>query len=149
MPRRPGWLAPVTLGLSLLGLLVSGYLTYEHFTDNATLACTVTGVVDCSKVTSSAWSTFVGVPVSVLGVVFFAVLVGLCLPSVWRVGSVWLDRARLAWVSVGLAMALYLVWAELFRIHAICLWCTGIHVLTFVLWVAVLFGQILSEPADS
>lgn len=147
--RRPGWLAPVTLGLSLLGLLVSAYLTYEHFTDNATLACTVTGVVDCSKVTSSAWSTFVGVPVSVLGVVFFAVLVGLCLPSVWRVGSVWLDRARLAWVSVGLAMALYLVWAELFRIHAICLWCTGIHVLTFVLWVAVLFGQILSEPADS
>lgn len=149
MPRRPGWLAPVTLGLSLLGLLVSGYLTYEHFTDNATLACTVTGVVDCSKVTSSAWSTFVGVPVSVLGVVFFALLVGLCLPSVWRLGSVWLDRARLAWVSVGLAMALYLVWAELFRIHAICLWCTGVHVLTFVLWVAVLFGQILSEPADS
>lgn len=147
--RRPGWLAPVTLGLSLLGLLVSGYLTYEHFTDNATLACTVTGVVDCSKVTSSAWSTFVGVPVSVLGVVFFALLVGLCLPSVWRLESVWLDRARLAWVSVGLAMALYLVWAELFRIHAICLWCTGIHVLTFVLWVAVLFGQILSEPADS
>lgn len=147
--RRPGWLAPVTLGLSLLGLLVSGYLTYEHFTDNATLACTVTGVVDCSKVTSSAWSTFVGVPVSVLGVVFFALLVGLCLPPVWRLGSVWLDRARLAWVSVGLAMALYLVWAELFRIHAICLWCTGIHVLTFVLWVAVLFGQILSEPADS
>lgn len=147
--RRPGWLAPVTLGLSVLGLVVSAYLTYEHFTDNATLACTVTGVVDCSKVTSSAWSTFVGVPVSVLGVVFFAVLVGLCLPSVWRLESVWLDRARLAWVSVGLAMALYLVWAELFRIHAICLWCTGIHVLTFVLWVAVLFGQILSEPADS
>lgn len=147
--RRPGWLAPVTLGLSLLGLLVSAYLTYEHFTDNATLACTVTGVVDCSKVTSSAWSTFVGVPVSVLGVVFFALLVGLCLPSVWRLESVWLDRARLAWVSVGLAMALYLVWAELFRIHAICLWCTGIHVLTLVLWVAVLFGQILSEPADS
>lgn len=139
----------MTLGLSVLGLVVSAYLTYEHFTDNATLACTVTGVVDCSKVTSSAWSTFVGVPVSVLGVVFFALLVGLCLPPVWRLGSVWLDRARLAWVSVGLAMALYLVWAELFRIHAICLWCTGIHVLTFVLWVAVLFGQILSEPADS
>ena len=45
-------------------------------------------------------------------------------------------------------MALYLVWAELFRIHAICLWCTVVHVLTFALWVAVLFGQILSGPAD-
>ena len=45
-------------------------------------------------------------------------------------------------------MALYLVWAELYRIHAICLWCTAVHVVTFLLWIVVLFGQILSGPAD-
>ena len=58
-----------------------------------------------------------------------------------------LDPLRLAWLSIGLAMALYLVWAELYRIHAICLWCTGVHVLSFLLWITVLFGQILSGPA--
>ncbi len=46
-------------------------------------------------------------------------------------------------------MALYLVWAELYRIHAICLWCTAVHVLTFVLWIPSLFGQILSGPPTS
>ncbi|MFM6847574.1 MAG: vitamin K epoxide reductase family protein [Terrabacter sp.] len=145
---RPGWLAPLTLTLSVLGLLVSAYLTFEHFTANSTLACSIGGVVDCAKVTSSPWSTFMGVPVALLGLVFFAVTLWLCLPGTWRRPQGWLDPARLAWLTVGLAMALYLVWAELFRIHAICLWCTVVHVLTFVLWVAVLFGQILSGPAD-
>ncbi|GAB2753223.1 hypothetical protein GCM10027039_09200 [Terrabacter koreensis] len=145
---RPVWLAPVTVTLSVLGLLVSAYLTFEHFTANSTLACSIGGVVDCAKVTSSPWSTFMGVPVALLGLVFFAVTLWLCLPPTWRRTDGWLDPARLAWLTVGLGMALYLVWAELFRIHAICLWCTVVHVLTFALWVAVLFGQILSGPAD-
>ena len=36
--------------------------------------------------------------------------------------------------------------AELFQIHAICLWCTGVHILTFLLFVTLLFGLVLSEP---
>jgi uncharacterized membrane protein len=145
--QRPGWLVGATLGPAVVGLLVSAYLTYEHFTDNATLACSIGGAVDCAKVTTSAWSTFMGVPVALLGLVFFAVVIALTLPSTWRRSEPWLDAVRLGWVTVGLGMALYLVWAELFRIHAICLWCTAVHVLTFAIWVAVLFGQILSAPA--
>jgi uncharacterized membrane protein len=145
--RRPGWLAPVTLVLALIGLGVSGYLTFEHFTDNATLACSIGGVIDCARVTSSAWSTFLGIPVAVLGLLFFAVTLVLCLPRVWRSPAAWLDPARIGWLTVGLGFALYLVWAELFRIHAICLWCTVVHVVTFALWIVVLFGQILSGPA--
>jgi uncharacterized membrane protein len=145
--RRPVWLAPTTLVLSVVGLAVSGYLTFEHFTDNATLACSIGGVVDCARVTSSAWSTFLGIPVAVLGLLFFVVTLGLCLPRAWRSTAAWLDPARIGWLTVGLGFALYLVWAELFRIHAICLWCTVVHAVTFLLWIVVLFGQILSAPA--
>jgi uncharacterized membrane protein len=146
---RPAWLAPVSVVLAVVGLLVSAYLTYEHFTANATLACSIGGVVDCAKVTTSAWSTFMGVPVALLGLVFFVVALALCLPRVWRRPEAWLDAARLGWLTVGLGMVLYLVWAELYRINAICLWCTAVHVVTFVLWIVVLFGQILSGPAES
>jgi uncharacterized membrane protein len=145
--NRPAWLVTSTLVLAVAGLAASAYLTYEHFTDNATLACSIGGVVDCAKVTTSAWSTFVGVPVALLGLLFFVVTIVLCLPRVWRSRAAWLDGVRLGWMTVGLGMALYLVWAELYRIHAICLWCTGVHVVTFVLWAIVLFGQILGEPA--
>ena len=148
MISRPRWLAPTSLVLSIIGLLVSAYLTYEHYTGNETLACTVTEVIDCGKVTSSAWSTFMGVPVALLGLLFFVALTVLVLPSVWRRREPWLDWVRFAWVTVGLGMALYLVWAELFRIHAICSWCTVVHVVTFVLWIVILFGQILSTRGD-
>lgn len=157
MISRPRWLAPTSLILSIVGLLVSVYLTFEHYTGNETLACTVTGVIDCGKVTSSAWSTFMGVPVALLGLLFFVAVTILMLPSVWRRPEPWLDWLRFGLLTVGLGMALYLVWAELFRIHAICSWCTVVHVVTFALWIIVLFGQILStrgeavpvEPSDS
>jgi uncharacterized membrane protein len=32
---------------------------------------------------------------------------------------------------------LYLLWAELFKIDAICLFCTGVHLLTFALFALV------------
>ena len=42
-----------TLVVSIAGLAVAAYLTYEHFTAGTTLACPDTGVVNCAKVTSS------------------------------------------------------------------------------------------------
>ncbi|HET8595175.1 MAG TPA: vitamin K epoxide reductase family protein [Intrasporangium sp.] len=147
--ERPPWLVPLSLVLVVVGLLTSIYLTYEHFTDNSTLACTANGVIDCVKVTSSQWSTLFGIPVAVLGLVFFVVLAGLCWPSVWRRGEAWLDWARLGWLTIGVGMVAYLVWAEVAKIHAICLWCTVVHVTTFLLWISVMFGQILSGPPAS
>lgn len=146
--RRPAWLVPTSLALTVIGLLVSIYLSYEHLTENATLACSVGGVVDCAKVTTSSWAYVFGIPVAFLGLFFFVVTLALVLPSTWRRPEPWLDRLRLAWMTVGLGMVLYLVWAEFFQIGAICSWCTVVHVVTFALWAVVLFGQILSEPAD-
>lgn len=146
-PYRPAWLVPTSLVLTIIGLLVSVYLSYEHLTENATLACTVGGFVDCAKVTTSPWAYLFGIPVAFLGLAFFVVTLLLVLPSTWRRPEAWLDRARLVWLTIGLGMVLYLVWAEFFRIRSICSWCTVVHIATFVLWVVVLFGQILSEPA--
>jgi uncharacterized membrane protein len=147
-PERaiPVWLAPLSLTWCVLGLAVAAYLTYEHYTGSTTLACPASGAVDCAKVTSSAWSSILGIPVAPLGLVFFAVMFVLCLPGLLRRRSVALDAARLGFCGIGLLTALYLLWAELFQIHAICLWCTGVHVLTFLLFVTLLFGLVLSEP---
>jgi uncharacterized membrane protein len=40
---------------------------------------------------------------------------------------------------VGVLTALYLLWVELFRVDAICLWCTAVHLCTLVLLGAVLW----------
>ena len=142
----PGWLPTVALGLSAVGFLVSIYLTYDAFAGGGSLACPEGETVNCAKVTESQWSKLFGVPVAPLGLAFFVVLAWLCRPVLFRRPGRTYDRLRLAWTGVGVAMVLYLVWAELFRIHAICLWCTVVHVVTLVVFLVLLFGQILIEP---
>jgi uncharacterized membrane protein len=137
----PRWLPVTTLTLSVLGLAVAAYLTFEHFTSSTTLACPETGVVNCAKVTTSSYATVLGMPVAVLGLVFFVAMVALCLPAAWRATSPWLRRGRVAAVSVGAVSVLYLVWVELFAVNAICLWCTAVHVLTLCLFAVVTIGQ--------
>lgn len=146
--RHPRWLAPTTLVLSVLGLADSAYLTFEHYSGSTSLACSDSGAVDCTKVTTSQWSSIAGVPVALLGLLFFVAMTALCLPPVWRRTTAMLDNVRIAAAGVGLLMVFYLLWAEFVKIHAICLWCTGVHVITFVLFFVLLFGQILRVPTD-
>ena len=127
----------LALALSLIGLGISIYLTYEHYTGNKTLACSENATINCAKVTTSQWSHVGPIPVAVFGLIFFFGMTLLCLPWTWRVPV--LDPLRLLGVAVGVLSALYLVWVELFRVDAICLWCTGVHVVTLLLLGAVLW----------
>ena len=43
---------------------------------------------------------------------------------------------------------IYLVWAELFRIEAICLWCTGVHAVTLALFAVVALDAALRPIED-
>jgi uncharacterized membrane protein len=147
MRDRPTWLAPVTLVLAFAGTAVSAYLTYAHYASSAILACGGSGLVDCERVTTSAQSAVAGIPVAVLGLGWFVVTAALVSPPAWRSRSRWVRWARLADVAVGMAMVLWLVYAELFEIRAICLWCTVVHVIVFGLFVLVmLYGW---EEADA
>ena len=138
-----GWIPWTTLVLSIAGLAVASYLTYEHFTAGTTLACPNTGVVNCAKVTSSQYSKVFGIPVALLGLAFFAGMTALSLPPMWRTSSPWPSRLRLTAVAVGVIFVCYLIWAELFQIDAICLWCTVVHALTLVLFALVIIRQAL------
>jgi len=147
--RYPAWAAPATLVLTSLGLLDAAYLSFEHLTGSTSLACSETGTIDCLSVTTSRWSELFGIPVAYLGLGFFAVMVVACLPWFWLHGPRVIAGLRIAAAAGGLIMVFYLLWAEFFKIGAICLWCTGVHVLTFATLIALVFAQILSEPVDA
>jgi uncharacterized membrane protein len=141
------WAPISSLVLCVAGLVASAYLTYEHYSSSTTLACPDTGVVNCLKVTTSSYSTLFGVPVALLGLLFFVGMTVLCLPFAWRAVNPWWSRLRVAAVSAGVVFVIYLVWAELFRIDAICLWCTGVHVVTFALF-AVIVLDVALKPVE-
>ena len=131
----PLWLQLTTLGLALAGLGVSIYLTIEHFTGNTTLACSDKGTINCAAVTTSPQSMVFGVfPVAVLGLAFFVFMVPATTPWAWRSRRLEIALLRLASVVVGVGFILYLIYVELYQVGAICLWCTSVHVITFLLF---------------
>ena len=139
---------PVTTWIiSLFALGVSVYLTITHYDTSVVIACSDKGVVNCAKVTSSTQSMVFGVlPVAVLGLAFYAFMAVVNSPFGWR-----LTRARLLglplevrWlrlgsVVIGMGFVLYLVYAEVIQIGNICLWCTSVHVLTFLLFALLVY----------
>jgi uncharacterized membrane protein len=142
--KVPAWVPVTSLALSLAAVGIASYLTAAHYADPTALACPDTGIVNCALVTTSSWSVVLGVPLAVLGLVWAVVMTALTAPWAWRSGARWIDGARLAASGAGAAMVLYLVYVELFRIGAICLWCSAIHVTA-----VCLFGVILAARASS
>jgi uncharacterized membrane protein len=129
--------AIAALVLSLAGWGIALYLTIEHFTGNSALSCPANAVVSCEAVTTSPESKLLGVSVALLGLIFFTAMVAVNLPIAWRTSLRWVAWLRLAMVVGGMGFVIYLVYAELFMIKKICLWCTGVHVATFLLFVLV------------
>lgn len=147
----PSWIAPATVGTAVAGLAVSVYLTIAHYTQSVTLACPANGAIDCQKVTTSPESMLLGIPVAVLGLLFFAAMAALGTPAAWNARVPWLRSARMVFAALGVCFVARLVYAELFEIDAICLWCTVVHVLAVALFaitaLATAATAAIPEPA--
>lgn len=101
--------------VALAGLVVAGYLTWVHF-DDAALVCVAGG--GCETVQDSEYAVISGVPVAALGLVAYAIVLGLV---AWDTPSARLGAAMLA--VVGLLFSMYLLALQLFVIDAVCAWC--------------------------
>ena len=152
----PIWLQLTTFALSLLGLAVSVYETYSHFVTHSFLGCSGNGTFNCEAVTTSAQS-YVGpssfhVPVAVLGVLFFVFAgVPLMSPWAWQAKRREIHLARLVSLIIGMCFVLYLLYAELIIIDKICIYCTSVHIITFLLFIltvgaAAMWGLVPGRP---
>jgi uncharacterized membrane protein len=134
------WMQLTTFVLALAGLGVSVYLTIAHFTESALAGCSESGLVNCTKVTTSPQSYVAGIPVAVLGLAFFVFVAAIMSPWAWQARRREVHLLRIASMVVGIGMVIYLIYAEFIIIGSICLYCTSVHVITFVLFVLTAFG---------
>ena len=140
-----GRLHPAGIALTLIGVLgaaISIYLTVVHYAA-VPLVCSTSGLVNCERVLSSAYSSVVGVPISAGGLVWFAVLGALGAAGLGAGAEPrWLQPAQVGWALLGLLTAIYLVGVEVLALGVICAWCTALHVLI----VTALLISILRAP---
>ena len=137
----------VLLAISLAGIAVAAYLTSVHYA-GVPLACGSNGVIDCERVLTSSYSEVAGVPWSVGGIVWFAVVGAMALPLLRRDGEPsWLQPAQLAWSLLGLLTVLYLVKVEVVDVKKVCIWCTSMHALILLtLALSLLRAPAVAEP---
>ncbi len=149
----PAWFQWTTLVLAILGLAISIYETWAHYHGNVLAGCSDNphGTFDCAAVITSSQSMVFNIfPVAVLGLAFYIVAVPLFSPWAWR----FTGRAprpmrrarrqrltqraigwfRLASMIVGMGFVMYLIYAELYQIGNVCEYCTGVHIVTFLLF---------------
>jgi uncharacterized membrane protein len=160
VPPAPTWLMAATLLLALAGLGISIYLTVAHLTSPAILSCPDKGVINCARVTTSSQSEVFGIlPVSELGLAFYVFMVAINSPWAWRarrlrlgplaLGEREIRWARLGSLVIGIGFVLYLVYAELIQIGNICLFCTGVHIVTFLLFALIVFDSVFRQAPAS
>ncbi len=126
--------------LNSVGLLLSVFLTLQRFGWVGTTAlCELGSSLSCSAVMTSPWAVLFGVPVAVLGVVYF-VLAGACSLLVLGLTSDFRAKRDAAVANVivtgmGVLSVAYFVAAEV-AVGSMCPLCTVVHLIalaTFVL----------------
>ncbi len=125
--------------LSLIGFIVTAYLTYVYYNQAETSFC-VTGS-SCDIVRLSGYSSIDGIPVSLVGLVGYF---GLFIITVSNISD------RLKWLTLyfislpGLVFSIYLTYVEVFVLKAICSFC----LLSAILITAIFILILLKNPID-
>jgi len=134
----PKWLIWTMTGIAFLGFADATYLTANHYF-GIPLVCTI--VHGCDIVTTSRYSLIFGIPVALLGFLYYL--------TIFLLFTIAIDtqKKKIASLAItltpaGVLASLYFVYLQLFVIHAICLYCmvsVGTSTLLFFLGMTGLF----------
>ena len=127
------------LAFALLGLVASSVSSYVHYNLLTKPAyssfCDVNATVSCTEAYTSQYGSFMGVPVAIGGVVFFALVLVLAGMAGRPESSARETAPAYIFVlsTVGLAFAMYLAWASYVVLKVFCILCA----LTYVSVIAI------------
>ncbi len=135
LPHAETWAIPV---IALVGLAIATYLSYVEIAHVEAICGPIGG---CNSVQSSPYARILGIPVAVLGVLYYL-----------GIGVLWAgqrsssrNRANrsvlglLGLAFVGVLFSIYLTLLEIFVIKALCIWCLGSAVAATILLLLVVF----------
>lgn len=113
------WLVFGFLILGFIGFIDASYLTAKYFLGSPLPCVIFTG---CETVTTSVYSTILGIPVALLGTFYYAAIF-LFSVLYLDIRKRWILLALSGLTLIGFAASVYFVYLQLFIIRAICLYC--------------------------
>lgn len=131
----PGWLVLAFLIVSLAGFADASYLTSKHY-QHETPTCSV--IEGCEEVTTSKYSTVLGVPVALGGAVYYLMLF-LGTMRYYEKRNDFFAQVVPYFTVLGLLASIWFVYLQLAVIKAICLYCMGSAISSTLLFILGLF----------
>lgn len=136
----------VYLILTFVGLVDSIYLLWIKLANNK--AYCLQGIGDCWTVNASKYSSVFGIPVSILGIIGYALILGIFL---WELKYDFLKKNGVyilfGLTFFGLLFSVYLTYIELFVILAICPFCVISATAMVVLFCLTVVRLVKSQDA--
>ncbi|MFB3147234.1 MAG: vitamin K epoxide reductase family protein [Thermodesulfobacteriota bacterium] len=127
---------PTILILSVIGFLLSVYLTYLHYTDGQSAFCSQGS--DCDVVRQSSYSSILGIPVALLGAVGYVLIFWFTYVSIAR-STRWLLLYIIS--LAGFAFSLYLTYLEIVVIKAICPYCLVSALIMTIIFIMLVYRK--------
>ena len=138
------YIKPALLILSLIGFLLSVYLTYLHYSEGQTAFCSQGS--DCDVVRQSSYSSLLGIPVALFGAVGYALIFWFTYVTMSK---------RMRWVLLyaislaGFIFSAYLTYIEFFVIKAICPYCVVSALIMTAIFILVITRKSEFYPSLS
>ncbi len=141
------WMRIVAVVLSVLGVLVAGYMTWAELTGNETV-CANTGTIDCAAVQESAYAKTFGIPVALLGMLGYLMILGvLVLEDQVQILADYGRTLVVGMALFGVIFQVYLTVIEATVLERWCQWCVASFVIiTLLLVTGALRLNALLEP---
>jgi uncharacterized membrane protein/protein-disulfide isomerase len=131
MPSRTGRLALLFTLIGLVASVAAAYVHYHLLRDPSyTSFCDVSSTFSCSQVYQSRFGSFAGVPVALVGVLYFALMTLLVIAGL-RAGKPARENIPgylFALSTIGLAVVFYLGYASFFILKSVCLLCVATYI---------------------
>jgi len=124
--------------LALIAFAISAYLTWNTWQSDTVLGCTGSSTIDCDEVLGSHWSKWLGLPVSLFGMLIYGAILAVAWPAAKQpFGLAGTCLLALSLTAAGAAVWFIAVQGVLLKIF--CPYCMGVHTCGLIVAVLTLF----------
>lgn len=142
--HKEGTVLRLILILSLIGIALSGFLTYAHY-NVASLPPGICPGGGCQDVWMSEYSMLLGIPVALIGLLGYVALFGMAYLRLYYpdLGIVEPFPTYMLIISIiGAGFSIYLTLIEIFVIQAVCDYCLSAFVVMMAILGSIAYGVL-------
>lgn len=125
--------------LSIFGILSAIYSLYEYYFGNSSAFCNINSTFSCFNVYHSGYSEIFGIPVSLYGLIGFA-LIFIC--AAWGMEGKNTHKWLLPMTSVFAVFSLYFIYLSAFVIKS---WCVACIISWIIIWALFILSLFLNK----